>query len=183
MSPHLSITSQWEQTTARHNVNWMRQLVPIGLGCASSVRTRRTVSRTGPGFSLAFGRYSSARGRERAAPVFGFDFGSAEPENLVCILNRLSVDVILICGEKIEHMPELMEEDQNLSVHRITRVGSHVCQTRTTMVQRPAFLPNFNHAGHWIEKRPFCVDRNRRVPSVALKNFGDIRIPEKYYVA
>src|SRR3981189_1299861 len=53
MSPHLSITSQWEQTTARHNVNWMRQLVPIGLSCASSVRTRRIVSRTGPGFSPA----------------------------------------------------------------------------------------------------------------------------------
>jgi len=79
-------------------------------------------------------------------------------------------------------MPELMEEDQNLSVHRITCVRSHVCQARTTMVQRPAFLPNFDHAGNWIKKRPFRVDRNFRVPSVALKDFGDIGIPEKYHL-
>ncbi len=85
---------------------------------------------------------------------------------------------MLICGEKIEHMPELVQEDQNLSVHRITRVRPHFYLARTMMAHGPAFLPNFNHAGHGIKKRPVCVDRDRRVPSIALKNPGDIRIPE-----
>ena len=90
----------------------------------------------------------SARGQERAPPDSRFDFRAAETKNLVCILNRLSVDVILIYGEKIEHMPELMQQDQNLSVHRITRVRPHICDARTTMVRGAAFLPNFNHHGH-----------------------------------
>src|SRR5258708_2922247 len=50
------------------------------------------------------------------------------------------------------------------------------------MAHRPAFLPKFNHASHWIKKRSVCVDRDRRVPSVALKNLGDIRIPENGHV-
>ncbi len=31
-SPHPSTTSQWEQTTSRHKVSWMRSIVPIGFG-------------------------------------------------------------------------------------------------------------------------------------------------------
>src|SRR6266481_2067594 len=79
-------------------------------------------------------------------------------------------------------MPELVEQDQDLSVHRITRIRSHICHARTAIPNRTAFSRNFNYIGNWREKSSFPVDSNCRVASVTLKNLGDIRIPEDGHV-
>ncbi len=75
-------------------------------------------------------------------------------------------------------MPVLMKEDQNLSFPGIARVRPHVGPARTTMAHNHALLPDFNHHRHGIKKRSVGVDGDGSVPSVALENFGDIRIPE-----
>ncbi len=68
--------------------------------------------------------------------VFGFHFGTAKAKDLVCIVNRFSVDVIFVYRKKIEYMPELVEQDQDLSVHRITRIRPHICHARTAIASR-----------------------------------------------
>src|SRR5437016_13222151 len=46
------------------------------------------------------------------------------------------------------------------------------------MAHNHAFFPDLNHHRHGIKKRSVGVDGDGSVPSVALENFGDIRIPE-----
>src|SRR5882762_4672868 len=67
-------------------------------------------------------------------------------------------------------------------MHRVPRIGSHAQRACAAKTPGPAFLLNFDYRGHWREKSPFQVDRDRRVTSVALENPCDIRIPENGHV-
>jgi len=120
-------------------------LFRLGLVSAGSVDTRQIVSRRAPVFVSFLVAWPQRAAPERAPFGFGFDFRSAEPQNFVGILYGLSFDVIPICGEEIEHMPELMKEDQNLGSPGIARVRPHVGPARTTTAHNDALLPDFNH--------------------------------------
>src|SRR5882724_1043760 len=129
-------------------------------------------------FLLAFLK----RGGQRCPFALGFHFGATKAKDLVCIVNRFSVDVIFVRRKKIEYVPELVEQDQDLSVHRITRVRPYICHAWTAIANRAAFSRNLNYIGNWREKGSSRVDSNCRVASITLKNLGDIRIPEDGHV-
>ncbi len=72
-------TSQWEQTTTRHNV-FMRWLVPIGLGCPSSVALPLFVSPAGPDFlpaGIASKFMPGKQARSRCLPKYAKKLCSA----------------------------------------------------------------------------------------------------------
>jgi len=75
---------------------------------------------------------------------------------------RTFVDVILVCGENVEDMPELVEQDKNLSVHRITAYGP-TSVTRGPRLVKDRLPSKLQLRWPLGRKRPFCVDGNCRV--------------------
>ncbi len=79
-------------------------------------------------------------------------------------------------------MSKFMQQGKDLRVQRASRIGPHAKWACAPNSPRSAFPLNFDYAGHWSEKRSFCIDRDRRVASVGLENPRDIRIPEDFHV-
>jgi hypothetical protein len=69
---------------------------------------------------------------EYAPSGFGFDFRSAEMEYLGRILHRLTILVIEINRQKIEHMTELVQQSKRLTGDAVSEVGPNVYQPRAT---------------------------------------------------
>src|SRR6266571_6379935 len=122
----------------------MRPLVPIGLGCASSVRNRQIVSGRSPGFSRLFGCFPSVRGGEHCPLAFGFHVGTAETEDFRRVLHGLSVLVSFVRRQQINDVSKFMQESEDLGVESISSIGPHADWARTAYSQRSAIPLNFN---------------------------------------
>src|SRR5258707_11796529 len=134
----------------------MRPLVPIGPGCTGSVRPPQDrfilseicFSGSLPGIAKMprSGFHSKeqdeqlAEGQSGLSPLdleyapsgFGFDFRSAEMEYLGRILHRLTILVIEINRQKIEHMTELVQQSERLAGNAVSGVRPNVYQPRAT---------------------------------------------------
>ena len=94
MSPHLSITSQWEQTTARHNV-----VVFNAAACSDWTRLHKWCPNSPNRFSPAEIRFSvpmSPLDLDCGPSGFGFYFRLAETQDLLRILHRFTVFIVEI---------------------------------------------------------------------------------------
>jgi len=99
--PHLSTTSELEQTAARHNVIGCGRLFRLGLAVqvvSALFNSFRMQDLILPEFLVP--RFSAA-GCERDSPGFRFDFRTAEAKDFSCILHRLALFVVEIHGQKV----------------------------------------------------------------------------------
>src|SRR5258708_31902837 len=67
---------------------------------------------------------------EYAPSGFGFDFCSAETQDFRRILHRLTVFVIEVNRQKIEHMTEFVQQSKRLTGKAVARIKPNVYQPR-----------------------------------------------------
>ena len=109
---------------------------------------------------------------------FGFYFRLAETEDFCRILYRLTVFVIEVNRQKIEHMTEFVQQSKGLTGNAVPSVRPNVHQPRAADFGQSPVLGAQQRRRLGLKKRAASIYRDGGVGSGVLSDSGHIRISE-----
>lgn len=96
-------------------------------------------------------------------------------DNFVGILNGFTINVILIGGKQIKHVPKFMQKGNHLRGQGVSIIRADTQEARAARVGRSAFFANFENPGLNRKKGAFSVKGDQSIGSVTLDDFRHVR--------